>query len=209
MIKNIKKVGLASVLTAALILGGTAGAFAVEGDPITTIPTVSETPAATPVATPAPMGPHKRAVAAFRVANTEFKTKMLAFKAERITYKAAFDSYRVIEKAYNTAKRAIATTYRTAVGSANTAYKLVSENTASTIEQLNAAKVIRDAAIASATTARDTAITALGAAPVAPAKPMPPVKPIRPTKEPKPAPSSSPTAAPAPVVTPAPTAPTA
>ncbi len=195
-----QKAGLASVLTAALVLGGTAGAFAVEGNAVTSIPVVSETPAATP----APMGPHKRAVAEYKVANTEFKAKMTAFKAERIDYKVAFDAYRVIEKAYNTAKRAIAVTYRTSVGSASAAYKLVRENPASTIEQLNAAKVIRDAAIASATTARDTAITALGTVPVKPIKPMPPVKPVRPTKEPKPAPTSSPEAAP--VATPAPTA---
>ena len=202
MIKSMKKAGLASVLTAALVLGGTAGAFAVEGDAVTTTPTVSATPTATP--TPALGGPHKRAVAAFKVAKDEFKTKMVAFKAERITYKAAFDAYRVIEKAYKTAKQAIAVTFRNAVMPANTAFKLVAENPASTIEQLNAAKAIRDAVIATATTARDTAITALGAAPVAPAKPVAPTKPVRPTTEPKPAPTSTPEAAP--VATPAPTA---
>jgi len=200
MIKSMKKAALASALTAALVLGGTAGAFAVEGDAVTSIPVVSETPAATPALD----GPHKRAVAAFKVAKEEFKTKMVSFKAERITYKTAFDAYRVIEKAYNTAKRAIATTYRTAVGSGNAAYKLVRENTASTIEQLNAAKTIRDAAVASATTARDTAITALGAAPVQPAKPVAPTKPVRPTKEPRPVPTSTPEAAP--IATTAPTA---
>ena len=204
MIKKItsmgQKAGLASVLTAALVLGGTAGAFAAEGDTATPTPTVS----ATPTAAPALGGPHKRAVAAYRVSNTEFKAKMAAFKAERITYKTAFDAYRVIEKAYKTAKQAIAVTFFNAVGPANAAYKLVSQNPASTIEQLNAAKAIKDAVIATATTARDTAITALGAAPVAPAKPMPPMKPVRPTKAPKPAPTSTPEAAP--VVTPAPTA---
>lgn len=200
MIKSMKIAGLASVLTAALVLGGTAGAFAVEGGAVTTIPIVSETPSATPALD----GPHKRAVAAFKISKEEFKTKMTAFKADRITYKAAFDAYRVIEKAYNTAKRAIATTYRNAVGPANAAFKLVRENSASTIEQLNAAKTIRDAAVASATTARDTAITALGAAPVQPAKPVAPTKPVRPTKEPRPVPTSTPEAAP--ISTPAPTA---
>lgn len=201
MIKSMKKVGLASALTAALVLGGTAGAFAVEGVAVTTIPVVSETPAP---AAPALGGPHKRAVAAFKISNTEFKEKMTAFKADRITYKAAFDAYRVIEKAYNTAKRAIAVTFRSTVGPANAAFKLVRENPASTIEQLKDAKAVRDAAVASATTARDTAITALGAAPVRPAKPMPPMKPVRPTKAPKPATTSTPE--PAPAVTPAPTA---
>jgi hypothetical protein len=202
MIKSIKKAGLASVLTAALILGGTAGAFAVEGDPVTTIPTVSETPAATP----APMGPHKRAVAVFKVAKEEFKTKMVAFKAERITYKTAFDAYRVIEKAYKEAKGKVAATYRTSMAAAKTAYDLIINDPASTSDQKLVAETALKAARTAATAARDTAFTALGTAPVAPAKPLPPVKPIRPTKEPKPAPSSSPTAAPAPVVTTAPTA---
>ena len=196
MIKSMKKAGLATALTAALVLGGTAGAFAVEGDPVTTAPTVSATPTDAPA--PALGGPHKRAVEAFKVAKEEFKTKMVSFKAERITYKAAFDAYRVIEKAYNTAKRAIATTYRTAVGSANDAYKLVRDNTASTVEQLNAAKTVRDSAVASATAARDTAVTALGAAPVQPAKPVAPTKPVRPTKEPKPAHTEAPTSTPSP-----------
>lgn len=196
----MKKAGLASVLTAALVLGGTAGAFAVEGDAVTATPTVS----ATPAATPALGGPHKRAVAAFKVANTEFKTKMVAFKAERITYKAAFDAYRVIEKAFNTAKRLIATTYRTSMAEAKATAALVINDPASTSEQKLDAETALRAARAAATTARDTAFTALGAAPVRPAKPMPPMKPVRPTKEPKPVTTSTPEAAP--IAIPAPTA---
>ena len=202
MIKSIQKAGLASVLTAALILGGTAGAFAVEGDAVTTTPTVSETPTATPA--PALGGPHKRAVAAFKVAKEEFKTKMVAFKAERITYKAAFDAYRVIEKAYKDAKGKIAGTYRTAMAAAKSAFDLIANDSASTSEQKLAAETALKAARNAATTARDTAITALGAAPVQPAKPVAPTKPVRPTKEPKPESTSTPEAAP--VVTPAPTA---
>ena len=166
------KAGLASVLTAALALGGTSGAFAVEGGAVTTTPIVS----ATPTATPALGGPHKRAVAAFKVAKDEFKAKMAAFKAERITYTGAVEAYRVIEKAYKTARRAIAVTFRNTVGPANVAFKVVRENSASTIEQLSAAKATRDAVIATATTARDTAITALGAVPVQPPKPLAPTE---------------------------------
>lgn len=204
MIKSMKKAGLASVLTAALVLGGTAGAFAVEGGAVATIPTVSATPTATPA--PALGGPHKRAVAAYRVSNTEFKSKMTAFKAERITYKTAVDAYRVIEKAYRAARGKIAATYKGTIAIATSAYDLIANDAASTSAQKLAAETELKSVRATATTARDNAITALGAAPVAPAKPMPPMKPVRPTKAPKPAPTSTPEAAP--VVAPAPTAPT-
>jgi hypothetical protein len=186
MFKITSKALVATALSAALVLGGTAVSFAADA-----------TPAPTSNATKAPkVNPNKEAMDAFRAAQGVFKIAQDKFKAEKGTFDAALAAYKTVFSTYAAAKKVVADTFKASVQAANAAH--ATANAAATTDAQKAdARAARKAAIAAATTVRDAAIATLGAVPVrpvAPVRPTPPAKPvhIEPTHAPKVAPSATP-----------------
>lgn len=172
----------AVALSAALVLGGSVAAMAVE----------STTPTPVPTATAAPrhkaaVEAYKKALADWKIANDKFKADRAANKAALDTYKAALDAWKTANAAYITAKQAIQTTFKTAVVAA-TKVRDDAIAAATTDAAKQAAQTAFKAALTKAAADRDAALKTLPAL----TSPMPvkpeltkPSKPVRPTPAPK------------------------
>jgi hypothetical protein len=168
------KKGKIAVLVAAGLIAGTGTAIA------------DETPAPTssPTATAKPLTEYQKARAAYRAAVDAYIANR---KASLEQYKTAHSAYITAKKSYSGARKPILETYKAELGAAKTARETALA-AATTPEAKLVANNAFKSAVAAATAKRDAAITALGAAPVEPAKPVlgaRPTPPVKPTKSAK------------------------
>jgi hypothetical protein len=139
---------------------------------------------ASPTATAKPLTQYQQDRAAFKTALDAYVANRQSSQAQ---YKAALDAYNAARKSYATAQEPILATYKADLAAAK-AVRDAAIAAATTPEAKLAANTAHKAAIAAATAKRDAAKAALGAAPVAPTKPVAgtkPVAPAKPTKAPK------------------------
>jgi hypothetical protein len=111
-------------------------------------------------------------------------------------FKGDMNSFREAMQVRNDARKTINTTFKAAVDKAIADFKAAIA-TAVTAEDKSAAVTNRKNAIATASAARDAAMTALGALPVKPAEPVKPTRPEKMPRAPKaplPSPSVTPSA---------------
>jgi hypothetical protein len=153
-----------ALLVAAGLIAGTGTAIAEE----------SATP--TPTSKPATQ---------YQIARDAYKTALEAYIANRKSsqeqYKAALATFQTAHKSYVDARKPILATFKADLTAAKTA-RDTALAAATTSEAKLAAQNAHKSAVAAATAKRDTAIAALGAAPVAPAKPNLGAKPTPPVK---------------------------
>ena len=174
LLEEEMKAGKIAVLVAAGLIAGTGTAFA------------DETPAPTssPTASAKPLTEYQKAKAAYSAAVDAYIANR---KASLEQYKTAHAAYTAAKKSYNDARKPILETFKADLAAAKTARESALA-AATTPEAKLAANTAFKTAVAAATAKRDAAITALGAAPVEPAKP---VAGARPTPPAKPAPKAS------------------
>ena len=183
-----------SLITAGLLLGST-GVSNADSTPA---------PTTTTTATAAEIAAYKLAMVQYQVAMAQYHIAYRAvmekyqadWKAVREKYEAAWklsiEQYRAARQVRDLKIEPIITTFRAAVTKANSDFT-VAISAATTPEQKTAALTARNTAIKAATTVRDSAITAIGVAPVKPVrpaelvKPAAPIKPVAPVKPVKPA----------------------